>query len=228
MEPQEREDLEKLAKSLNLKPAKNIGDAKLRDMVERARIAHTIEIEEQERERLQAAAKLKRDIADIEATAKVKNIKIDIPKEPTLTDVIALRKELDMKVKEPIPSPEYVAIHSSQKVYATFHNTEQDDLDVKIMPGGVLFHLWPERVHVIPKWLIGHCNRQAVYPIYEDRPDPVNPKMVRPVKVGNKRRWIFEEHSTDINGKPIEPPKNASFGVVLDDKVLNKILQPVM
>lgn len=218
---EERDELFELAKSLKLNPPKNISTERLKDLVERARIAHTIKVEEEVRAELQAKAKLKLDIAEIKATAEINRIKLDIPPEPTLEDVIRLQKELNIKKKEPIPSPETIAIEKSKKVYATFHNQEEEELDVKINPGGVYwFHLFDGHVHVIPEWLIGHCNRQAVFPIYEDKPDPVTGQPIS-VKTGTKRRWIFETHTE------CEVPKDTPFGVVLDEKVLDKILQPV-
>lgn len=217
-----REELLGLAGKLKLKYPKNIPDEKLREIIEAEAIRKTVELEEKARLRLQEQSIMKRDIAEIQAEADIRGIKIDIPTEPTLVDIAKLKKELNLMIKEPIPSPETLAIEASKKVYAVFHNREQEDMDVTFNVGGKhWFHLWPEKVHVLPKWLIGHLRRTAVYPVYnkESVPNPqaikVGGTIEKVVRVSNKQRFLF----SDIAPAPV----NASFGVVLDEKILSKL-----
>lgn len=149
-----REELLEYASKLKLKLPKNISDERLRESIEIEAIRKTVELEEKVRLRLQEQSVMKRDIAEIQGEAAVRGIKIDIPKEPTLLDIVKLKKELHLMIKEPKPSPETLAIETSKKVYAVFHNREQEDMDVTFNVGGKhWFHFWPEKVHVIPNLL---------------------------------------------------------------------------
>lgn len=214
-----REELLKLAGELNLKPAKSITDGDLKSLVEREAIRHTMQVEEEVRADLQMKSKIRLDVAEIKATAELKGVKIEIPEKPTLEDTIRLKKELDIKISEPKPSPETVAIEASRKIYARFHNQEEDDVDMACMPGGeYFFHFWPEKVHVIPEWLIGWMREFVVAPVYANKRDP-NTGESQSVRTGSKARVLWEKIG--------DAPKNASFGVVLDEKILAKIEQPV-
>lgn len=173
---------------------------------------------------------MKIDIAEIKAEAGIRGIKIDIPKEPTLVDIARLKKELNLMIKESKPSPETLAIEASKKVYAIFHNREQEDMDVTFCPGGKhWFHLWPEKVHILPEWLIGWLRKAARYPIYDKTmvPNPQAVKMGGTVekvgRVGWKQRFLFEVINDD-RGQPAKVPDKASFGVVLDPKILSKLI----
>lgn len=217
-----REELLGYAGKLNLEFPKNISDDRLREMIETEAIRKTVEMETTARLRLEEQSKMKRDIAEIRAEADVRGIKIDVPKEPTLTDIVRLKKELNLRINEPKPSPETLAIESSKKVYAVFHNREQEDMDVTFCPGGKhWFHFWPEKIHVIPEWLIGWLRKTAAYPVYdkESVPNPqavkVGGTMEKVVQVGRKQRFLFE-----VLG---DAPNKASFGVVLDEKILSKL-----
>ncbi len=218
-----REDLLKLAEKLKLDFPKNITDEKLREAIESEAIKKTVEIETSVRQRLEDQSKMKRDIAEIRAEAEVRGVKIDIPPEPTLTDVIRLKKELNMMITEPKPSPETLAIEASKKVYAIFTNREQEDMDVSFNVGGKhFFHLWPEKVHILPEWLIGYLRTTARYPIYDKTmvPNPEGVKVGDTIektgRVGWKRRFSFE-----VLG---DAPDKASFGVVLEEKILSKLI----
>ena len=212
-----REELLGYAEKLKLEFPKNISDDKLRDMIETEAIKKSVEMEEAARLRLQEQSRMKRDIAEIQAEAAIRGIKIDIPKEPTMVDIIRLKKQLNLMIKEPKPSPETIAIEKSKKVYAIFHNREQEDMDVPFCPGGKhWFHLWPERIHIIPEWLIGHLRKTARYPVYEK---VVSGGKETTQRTGFKQRFLFE-----VLG---DAPDNASFGVVLDEKILSKLKQPV-
>lgn len=217
-----REELLELAGKLKLEFHKNITDERLREIIETEAIRKTVELEEKARLRLQEQSVMRRDIAEIQAEASVRGIKIDIPAEPTLVDIAKLKKELNLMIKEPKPSPETLAIEKSKKVYAVFHNREQEDKDDLINPGGKYwFHLWPEKVHVLPEWLIGQLRKTARYPVYGKvtTPNPQSVKtgdtMERTGRVSWKQRYLFSDISP--------APDNAKFGVVLDEKTLSKL-----
>lgn len=217
-----REELLELAGKLKLKHPKNISEEKLREAIETEAIRKTVEIEERTRLKLQEQSRMKLDIATIQAEASIRGVKIDIPKEPAQADIIRLKKQLDLMIKEPKPSLETLAIEASKKVYARFHNREQEDMDVTFCTGGKYwFHLWPEKIHILPEWLIGHLRRTARVPIYGKTTVP-NPQSVevgatieKSGRVGWKQRFLFE-----VLG---DAPANASFGVVLDEKRLSKL-----
>ena len=217
-----REELLELAGKLKLEVRKNITENELRNLVETEAIRKTVEMETAARLRLEEQSRMKRDIAEIQAEASVRGIKIDIPKEPILEDIMKLKKQLNMMIKEPKPSPETLAIEASKKVYAVFHNREQEDMDVPFNVGGKhWFHFWPEKVHVLPEWLIGYLRRTAVVPVYEKKAVP-NPQAIKMggtiekvARTGSKQRFLFEILS--------DAPDNASFGVVFDEKILSKL-----
>ncbi len=217
-----REELFEFAKKLGLKPSGNIGPDNLRKLVETEAIKQTIELEEKVRIDLQAAAKLRIDIAEIEAEAKVRGIKVEIPENPTLMQIIEIKKNLNMSIKEPKPSPETLAIEASPKVYVLFRNLEQKDMDVKCNPGGKYwFHFWPGKIHVIPKYLIGFLRKFAVYPNYERRivaaveSAKVGATIEKSVRGEDEQRFTFE-----VRG---EAPEDAEFGIVFDEVVLEKL-----
>lgn len=221
-----REQLLDYAKKMKLEVAKNITDDKLREAVQSESIRLTIEFEERARIKLQAEAKMKIDIAEIQAEAKIRGIHIEIPKEPTLVDLAGLKKKLNIMIKEPKPSPETLAIEKSKKVYAIFRNLEQKNLDVKFCPGGKYwFSLWPGKVHVIPEYLIRYCRRRVKVPNYEKKvlqtleTAKVHDMVESSVRSGDEQRWSFE-----ILG---DAPADASFGLVSDQSILNKLTQEV-
>lgn len=212
------------AEKMELKPAKTISDDKLRTMVETEAIRRTVEMEETARLRLQEESRMRREIAEIRAEAELRSIAIKIPKKPALADIVKLKKKLNLMISEPKPSPETLAIEASKKVYAVFHNMEQKDMDIPhfTVGGKYWFHLWPEKVHVLPEWLIGHWRRTARVPIH-DKKMVANPQAIKigdavekSVRVGWERRFLF-----DILG---DAPDKASFGVVLDAKIVSKLL----
>jgi len=218
-----REELFELTRKLNLKVAKNISDDNLRDAIETGYIRKTVEMEETVRLKLQEESRMRQDIATIEAEAESRGITIKIPADPTLANIATLKKKLDIIIKTPKPSPETLAIENSKKVYAQFHNREQEDMDIPsfTVGGKYWFRLFPEKIHVLPLWLINHWRKTAVAPVYDKKMVP-NPEAVamdgmveQSVKVGVKQRWLFE-----IRG---DAPDNASFGVVLDKKILDKL-----
>ncbi len=237
-----REELLEYAGKLKLEFPKNIPEDRLRTLIETEAIRQSVELEEKIRLRLQEQSVMKRDIAEIQAEAAVRGVKIDIPKEPTITDIARLKKELNLMINKPKPSPETIAIEGgvdpktgkiippSKKVYAIFHNREQEDMDITFCVGGKhWFHLWPEKVHILPEWLIGQLRKTARYPIYDKTmvPNPQAVKMGGTVekvgRVGWKQRCLFEVINDD-RGQPAKVPDNASFGVVLDPEILSKLI----
>ena len=230
-----RKELLEYGSKLKLDIPKDVTEDKLRNLIETEAIRQSVELETTVRLRLEEKSRMKHDIAEIMAEAAVRGIKIDVPKEPTLVDIAKLKKELNLMIKEPIPSPETMAIEGgvdpetgkvippSKKVYAVFHNREQEDKDDFINPGGKYwFHLWPEKVHVLPEWLIGWLRKTARHPIYGKKmvPNPQGVKIGETVertgRIGWKQRYLFE-----ILG---DAPVNASFGVVLDEKILSNLI----
>ncbi len=219
-----RTELLELAKKLKLDFPPDIEENILRNKMEEEVIRRAVELEEKIRLRLQEQSVMRRDLAEIQAEAALRGITIEIPKEPTLTDISRLKKKLDLMVSEPKPSPETLAIEASEKVYAVFHNREQEDMDIPdfTVGGKYWFHLWPEKVHILPKWLIGHWKKTARYPLYGKRTVP-NPQATeiggtieKFVRIAWKERFLFEILDE-------KPPKNASFGVVLSEKILSKL-----
>jgi len=213
-----KEELFILAEELKIDMPGNASVADLRDKIERVTIENTVKIKEEIRSELQRKAKIKQDIAEIKIIAESSGIKIAVPENPTIEDVVRLREKVGLKKKEPRPSPETIAIENSKRVYAIFHNMEQRDLDISCTVGGKYrFHFWPEKVHVIPQWIVGYLRKQCSVPIYEQQEDKLR-GIIKPVQVDKEQRFMFEVIT--------DAPDNASFGVVLDDKTLNEIQQP--
>ncbi len=219
---QSKEELLESANKLHLVIPRNTGEEVIRDLVMNESIKQTVEIEERVRLKHQEQTRMKREIAEIQAEAAIRNIKIDIPKEPTLTDVIRLKKELNLSIKEPKPSPETIAIEKSKKVYAIFRNLQQKDEDVNFNVGGKYwFHLWPGKIYILPQWLIGYCRRTAVEPNYEKRlletleTAKTGAWIEHSVRTDNDQRWSFE-----VLG---DAPDGASFGIVVDKETLKSL-----
>lgn len=220
-----REELFEFAKKLELNVAKNIDTEKLRDVVERAAIERTMKLESEVRENLKQKSELRRQMAEIKASAELAKIPIEIPAEPTIDDVVRLKKELGLKEKEPKPSPETLAIEASEKVYALFRNLEEEDVDVVAIPGGKhRFHFLPDKIHVLPEWLIRHYRS-------EKNPSGKRPRSEYKEVVGDNviaarmTQTVFKPRfSFEILG---DAPKDAPFGVVIDPEILAKLEQPI-
>lgn len=220
-----REELLEIAKKLKLTVAKNIGLEDLRSKVELAAIERHEKITEEVREKLRLKNKISQRIAEVKASADLLKIAIEIPDEPTLLDVVRLEKELGIKKKIPKPSPETVAIEASKKVYALFRNLEQNDLDVIENTGGKYrIHLYPEKVHVVPEWLINHYrskkNPSGTYPETKYKEVHGHEKIAAQMTpIIRRQRFSFE-----IIG---DAPKDAKFGVVTDEAILSELEQLV-
>lgn len=225
MEVQEknREELFADAKKLELKVAKNIDTEALRSKVELAAIERREGITEGVREKLRHKSELKRRVAEIKASADLLKISIEIPDEPSVLDVVRLEKELGIKKKIPKPSLETLAIEASKKVYAIFK--EPDDVDVVASVGGKYrFHFWPEKVHVLPEWLINQYRSQRNP--FGTRPESKYKEVsgheriaASMTKTKMRSRFTFE-----IIG---DAPQDAKFGVVTDEEILSKLEQTV-
>lgn len=218
-----REELFAIAKKLELTVAKNISDESLRSKMEFALIEQHETKVEKIREEIRAKSKLRERVAEVKASADLLGITIKIPEDPTILDVIRLEKELGIKKKIPKPSPETLAIEASKKVYAIFK--ENDDVDVHVNVGGKHnFHFWPEKIHVLPEWLINQYrskkNPFGKHPVSvkeEVHGHPTIAERMSPTKM--RSRFTFE-----IIG---DAPQNAKFGVVTDEKILSKLEQTV-
>lgn len=218
-------ELREIAKKLNLKVPKNIDLEDLRTKVEYAAIERHEKVTEEVREKHREKAKIKQRIAEVKASADLLKIAIEIPVNPSLLDVIKLEKELGIKKKIPKPSPETLAIEASKKVYALFRNLEQDDIDIVCQPGGKYrFHFWPDKVHVVPEWLIiqyrSPKNPSGTYPVTKYQEVHGHEKIAAQMtSIKRKQRFTFE-----IIG---DAPKDAAFGVVTDETILSELEQTV-
>ena len=217
-----KDELRELAKKLNLTIVGNMSEDNLRTMVETEAIRKTIELEEKVRIDLQAAAKLRVDIAEIQAEAKVRGKTVEIPENPTLTQIIEIKKNLNLSIKEPKPSPETLAIEASKKVYAIFRNLEQKDMDMKCNPGGKYwFHFYPSKIYVIPEYFVRFFRKTAVHPNYEKRviaaveSAQVGATVEKTVRGEDEQRVMFE-----VLG---EAPDDSKFGIVTDMKILEEL-----
>ena len=220
-----REGLLKIAKKIDFKVPKGIETEDLRQKLEYALIERHEKAAEEVREKLRNEAKLKQRIAELKANATLAKVTITIPENPTIMDVVRLEKELGIKKKIPKPSPETIAIEASKKVYALFRNLEQEDVDVVVMPGGKYrFHLWPDKVHVLPEWLIqtyrSKKNPAGTRP-QTDYKEVTGHERIAAQMTRMERRQRFAFEVID------DAPKNAKFGVVLDEAILSKLEQHV-
>ncbi|KKL87248.1 hypothetical protein LCGC14_1936660, partial [marine sediment metagenome] len=216
---QSKEELLESANKLKFKVDRSSKEDDLRDSIMNESIRQTVEIEERVRLKYQEQRKMKNDIAEIRAEADIRHIKLEIPQEPTLTDIIRLKKQLNLSIKELKPSPETIAIEKSKKVYAIFRNLQQKDEDVHFNVGGKYwFHLWPGKVYVIPEWLINYCRRTAIEPNYEKKilrtleTAQTDEWVEQSVRAESEQRWSFETLG--------DAPKDASFGIVVDSDIL--------
>ena len=203
----EREELKVQARKLGMKIPTGVPVLdKFRQEVNDRRLEFQIRKEEKVRAEIKAEAVIKQRVADVQAEAELSHVKITIPSEPTLADVTRLEKKLKMKIKEPKPSPETLAIEASKKVYATFRNMEENckDVDIVSKPGGKhRFHCWPGRKHVIPEWLIGYHTKQCVNSIVKNVTNAEGNEI--PTVVGHEERFLWQVHG--------DAPADAPFGV---------------
>lgn len=223
LQEKSRKELLEIAKKLELQVAKNIDTEVLRTKVEFAAIERHEKVTAEVRERLNNESKLKQRLAEVKASATLAGITLKIPKNPTIMDVVRLEKELGIKKKIPKPSPETLAIKASKKVYAIFK--EPDDVDIVACVGGKYrFHFWPEKVHVLPEWLINHYrskkNPAGTRPQSKFKEVHGHAKIaMRMTPTERRSRFTFE-----IIG---DAPKDAKFGIVTDEAILSELEQPV-
>jgi hypothetical protein len=210
MDQSEKTELEELkvqARKLGMKLPTGIPNLdKFRQEVNDRRLEFQIRKEEEVRAKIKAEAVIKQRVADVQAEAEISRVKITIPSEPTLADVVKLEKKLKMKIKEPKPSIETLAIEASKKVYATFRNMEENSKDVDIVskPGGKYrFECWPGKKHVIPEWLIEYHRKQCVNSIVKNVKNAEGNEI--PTVVGYEERFLWQVHG--------DAPADAPFGV---------------
>lgn len=186
--------------------------------IQRKQIADTVRIEAEEREKLRIEYRLKQERSEIIAESEALAIPVDLPDPCTELDLAKARQKLGMEKKKVKPSPETIAIEASKKNYYIFRNLEQHDVDISCNVGGKYhFDLIPDKIHCLPDYLLEHMRIKAVVPVYSRVPRG-DGKGENTVKTGEKSRFTFEF----IDEAPIE----AEFGVVLDEALVKKLLQP--
>jgi len=192
--------------------------AELKELVDKKKIEIRLKYEYEVSGKLKHEYKLKIARAEIIAESESLCIPIDLPEKPTELDLAKARKTLGIKKKEPKPSPETLAIEASKRGYYLFRNLEQEDVDISCIPGGKYqIDLVPNKVHVLSEYHIKFFRQRAVVPVM-GRVPRADGKGENTVRTGSKPRFTFEHLG--------EAPQESPFGVVLDEKILNKLLQP--
>ena len=178
------EELNKLAQRFNI-------DTKLKreDMIiqlEKASIENRVKLENEARAKLEVETRKK-----LEAEQK----KLGIDKVDKTT-------------------PETIEIEKSKRVYVLFRNLESRRAERKFFWGDKYnFHLFPEKVHVLPLALIKHLETDCVMPVYGDVKS--SDGQVQSVILSYEKRFSFERLG--------DAPVDAKFGVVLDDSILKQL-----
>lgn len=193
--------------------------------VEQAKaIRAQIMAEEQIRDEIKAERAIITERARIIVESESLHIKIDLPEQPTELDLARARKKLGLEKVAVKPSPETLAIESSQRGYYIFTNREQDDAAHTVNPGGkYTIHLIPDHVHVLSAAHIKMFRKFATVPVYKrvstgvtGGPDTVGQAAEQCVRVASKARFSFEFLE--------DAPADAEFGLVYDQKILDKIM----
>ncbi len=196
--------------------------------VEQAKaIRAQIMAEEQIRDQIKAERAIITERARIIAESESLHIKIDLPEHPEELDLARARKKLGLEKVAVKPSPETLAIESTQKGYYIFTNREQEDAMHTVNPGGkYTIHLIPDMVHVLSAAHIKLFRKFAIRPVYKrvatgvvGGPETVGQAAEKCVRTGNKPRFSFE-HLEDA-------PDDAEFGLVYDQKILDKVMPKV-
>ena len=203
------EQLRQTAKSLDVTFGPNTGDDLLREKIENALIAKKVRQEEEIRMKLQLEFKLKHDMAEIKEAAEYANIKFTYPDEPTIQDVVRLKKKLGLELKKPKPSPETIGIEASKRGIYKFTNVDSKDVDVILQLGEkYFFHLWPRKKFVLPEFAVKIWEDRCVVPAYKQQLDPLDgvEKSVRDY-ANDEKRFIFEYQGP--------APADAEFGIVI-------------
>lgn len=158
---------------------------------------------------------------EIVDTIELERIKRQKRLELQASTEVASELKTELKETKPVKKGEVYEdkmIKASKKVFCIFHNQEEEDVDVALMKGNFCFHLYPEKVHCLPEWLITNLNKMARYPRIEKKKDPVT-NMNENVITGHLNRFRFE-----ILG---DAPDNFLFGLVKDQKIVDKFVKPV-
>lgn len=192
--------------------------------------AKTIEVrmraEEEIRDKVRRERQITIERAEIAAESEVLNIPVELPEHPTELDLAKARKQLGIKKKEIKPSPETVAIEKSKRGYYKFFNREQEDASHTVNLGGkYVIHLVANQVHVLSAYHVKKWGQIAVTPEYGRvptgvvaGPGTVGQAVEKCVRIGGKERFLF----TYLG----EAPPDASFGLVTDAVILEKLMNP--
>lgn len=186
---------------------------------EAVKIDAKLKYEEESRIKIRRQIEIVKERATILAESETLKIKIDLPENPTELQLAKARLALGMKKVEFKPSPETLAIEASERAYYIFTNPEQEDAAHKVNPGGKYYiNLIPDHVHVLSKWHIKFFRQKAVRPVYTrvETGAVTDGQMGAECKrTASKPRFAFEYLD--------DAPKDASFGLVLDPEILDKV-----
>jgi len=203
------EQLRQTAKSLNVTFGPNSGEDVLRDKIESALMLKKVKQEEEMRMKLQMEFKLKHEMAEIKEAATYAGIMLEYPAEPTIQDVVRLKKKLGMEMKKPKPSPETLGIESSKKCFYKFTNVDAKDVDVILQLGEkYFFHLWPRKKFVLPEFAVKIWEERCVVPAYKPQLNELTgvTESVRD-NANDSPRFIFQYMG--------DAPSDAEFGIVI-------------
>lgn len=202
MELIERSDKEllELAGKYKLPKAKRT-KVELVEAIEQAAVKHKLKLEAQARAELSKEAEEKLRTLGFDPTKKHK---------PSF-ETIMIEGGIDPKSGK--------KVEPSKKKYYIFHNQEEEGVRVAFRKGEKYrFELFDGKIHILPDWVVSNLRQTAVYPIYEQRKNPVT-GLEESVHVGNRPRFSFEELE--------DAPKDSEFGVVIDRALESKYLHPV-
>ena len=189
---------------------------------EASKIDARMKYEEEAREKFKRDRQKKIERASIVAESEGLGIEIDLPENPTEVQLARARNKLGLEKSAPKPSPETLAIESSQRGYYIFTNREQEDASHTVNPGGkYTIRLIPDQIHVLSKEHIRLFRKMAVVPIYSrvTVPGPIVEGQIKEEcrRTGSKPRFAFD-HLGDA-------PKDAPFGLVTNIKILEELKQ---
>ena len=187
--------------------------------IQRKQIQDTERIRIEEREKLMQEQRMRQQRAEIIAESESLAIPIDLPDPCTELDLAKARRTLGLKKKQVKPSPETIAIEAGKKGYYVFRNLMQDDLDISCCPGGKHhLDLIPGEIHVLSDYHVKFFKSRAVEPTYGRVPRQ-DGRGEDTTRTGSKPRFMFEL----IEEAPIDAP----FGLVTDESIKKKLLEPV-
>jgi len=207
------QELHVIAKQLGIDRRSHKTREDLEDAIEVAAIKRRLDLEDKARKE-----------RAIEAKSRLKELGID-------------------DVKDIKPSPETICIDGgtcpvtfkkispSPKKYYLFSNNEDAGVKRAFRKGEKYrFELYDGKIHVLPECIVKGVEhtefvkmeglrKSAQYPVYENRKNPIS-GIEESVIAGYRPRFGLEELG--------DAPDNAAFGVVIDKKVEEKFLKPVL